>query len=81
MPYGTDVFMEAVRGGDMKAVQQMLDNKIVHADDTTGTQTPLLVSSSRGKLCRNASEHTMCALMCVCIFLYWFNHTCIWGAV
>ena len=38
-----DLFMDLVRLGDCKAVENILQQKLVRADDTTGVQTPLLV--------------------------------------
>lgn len=35
--------MDLVRLGDCKAVENILQQKLVRADDTTGVQTPLLV--------------------------------------
>lgn len=43
-----DAFMDVVRNGDVKAVEAALTQGHVSADDSTGTQTPLLVASSRG---------------------------------
>eukprot|EP00286_Rhodomonas_abbreviata_P014514 CAMPEP_0181328554 /NCGR_PEP_ID=MMETSP1101-20121128/22792_1 /TAXON_ID=46948 /ORGANISM="Rhodomonas abbreviata, Strain Caron Lab Isolate" /LENGTH=354 /DNA_ID=CAMNT_0023437479 /DNA_START=451 /DNA_END=1511 /DNA_ORIENTATION=+ len=43
-----DGFVEVVRTGDAKAAQAMLEQHLVAPDDSTGTQTPLLVAASRG---------------------------------
>jgi len=39
-----------VRNGEVRAVQSMLADKAVGPDDTTGTQTPLLVAASKGHM-------------------------------
>jgi|LauGreDrversion2_3_1035106.scaffolds.fasta_scaffold106468_2 hypothetical protein len=43
-----DAFLEVVRNGDVRATQVMLQHQQVGADDSTGTQTPLLVAASKG---------------------------------
>ena len=43
-----DAFLEVVRSGDLRATQVMLQHQHVGADDSTGTQTPLLVAASKG---------------------------------
>ena len=49
-----DAFLEVVRTGDLRATQAMLQHQHVGADDSTGTQTPLLVAASKG-----TSQHTI----------------------
>ena len=39
--------MDLVRLGDVKGVENILNQKLVRADDTTGIQTPLLVTVFR----------------------------------
>ena len=45
-----DVFLDVVRTGDLRATQAMLMHQNVSADDTTGSQTPLLVAASKGHI-------------------------------
>ena len=44
------IFKQVVRNGEVRAVQSMLADKAVGPDDTTGTQTPLLVAASKGHM-------------------------------
>jgi hypothetical protein len=43
-----DAFLEVVRNGDVRATHAMLQHQHVGADDTTATQTPLLIAASKG---------------------------------
>ena len=43
-----DAFLEVVRNGDLRATHAMLQHQHVGADDTTATQTPLLIAASKG---------------------------------
>ncbi len=48
--WSADLFMDLVRLGDCKAVENILQQKLVRADDTTGVQTPLLVRGFSPKI-------------------------------
>lgn len=52
-----DAFLEVVRSGDLRSTQAMLQHQHVGSDDSTGTQTPLLVAASKGMLPAPPSIH------------------------
>ena len=56
-----DAFLEVVRNGDLRATHAMLQHQHVGADDTTATQTPLLIAASKG----DATDIFICpSLLC-----------------